>query len=237
KRLRPRAYKIQIIQALTPSGKVARTNFVVDKLERIDASPDFLRQVCFSDEATFHVNGAVNRYNCRIWGSQNPHVTCELETGSPKVNEWSSLMHDKFIGLLFFWEKTLTGRSYLDMLERYALPQLPPQTILQQDGAPPYFWQHVRNHLDREVTGRWIGRGEPIAWPPRSSDFTPLDFLWGYLKNIVYQVTINDLQHLKARIRDIAATVTPNMLQATWNEVEYRLDICRATKGAHIEIY
>jgi hypothetical protein len=27
------------------------------------------------------------------------------------------------------------------------------------------------------------------------------------------------------------------MLQATYNEVEYRLDICRATKGAHIEIY
>jgi hypothetical protein len=27
------------------------------------------------------------------------------------------------------------------------------------------------------------------------------------------------------------------MLQATWDEVEYRLDICRATNGAHIEIY
>jgi hypothetical protein len=27
------------------------------------------------------------------------------------------------------------------------------------------------------------------------------------------------------------------MLQATWNGVEYRLDICRATKGAHTEIY
>jgi hypothetical protein len=56
------------------------------------------------------------------------------------------------------------------------------------------------------------------------------------VKNIVYQVLINDLQHLKARIRDAGAT-TPNMLQATWNEVEYRLDICGATKGTHIEIY
>jgi hypothetical protein len=57
------------------------------------------------------------------------------------------------------------------------------------------------------------------------------------VKNIVYRVKINDLQHLKARIRDAVATVKPNMLQATWNEVEYRLDICRATKGAYIEIY
>jgi hypothetical protein len=61
--------------------------------------------------------------------------------------------------------------------------------------------------------------------------------LWGYVKNFVYQVKINDLQHLKARIRAAAATVTPNMLQATWNVVKYHLDICRATKEAHIEIY
>jgi hypothetical protein len=29
--------------------------------------------------------------------------------------------------------------------------------------------------------------------------------------------------------------VTPNILQETGNEVEYLLDICRATKGAYIE--
>jgi hypothetical protein len=80
------AYKIQMIHAPKPSDQVARTNLAVDMLERIDASPNFLRQVCFSDEAMFHVSGVVHKYNCRIWGSQNPHVTCELERGSPKVN-------------------------------------------------------------------------------------------------------------------------------------------------------
>jgi hypothetical protein len=64
-----------------------------------------------------------------------------------------------------------------------------------------------------------------------------MDFLLCCYENIAYQVKINDLQHLKARIRDAVATVTPNMHQATWNEVEYRLDICRATKGGHTEIY
>jgi fructose/tagatose bisphosphate aldolase len=61
--------------------------------------------------------------------------------------------------------------------------------------------------------------------------------MWGFVKNIVYQVKINNLQHMKARIRNAEATVTPNVLQATRNEVKYHLDICRATKGAHIEIY
>jgi hypothetical protein len=104
--------------------------------------------------------------------------------------------------------------------------------------APQHFCHHDRSHLDREMAGRWIGRSGPIAWPPRSPDLTPRDFfLWAYVKNIVYQVKINDLQHMKGRTKDTMATVTPNMLQATWNEVDYRLDICRATKGAHTEIY
>ncbi|PNF19248.1 hypothetical protein B7P43_G08217 [Cryptotermes secundus] len=162
KRLHLRRYKIQMIHALKPSDQVARTNFAVDMLERTDASPDFVRQVCFSDEATFHVSGVVNRYNCRIWGSQNPHVTCELERGSPKLNVWTCLMRDKSIGTFFFSEKFVTGRSCLDMLQLHAL---------------------------------------------------------------------------KARTRDDLATVALNMLQETWNEVEYRLDICRATKGIHTEIY
>jgi hypothetical protein len=55
--------------------------------------------------------------------------------------------------------------------------------------------------------------------------------------NIVYQVKINDLQPMKASIRDAVAMETPNMLQAMWNEVKYHLGICHATKGAHTEIY
>jgi hypothetical protein len=94
KRLRPRAYKIP---ALKPSDQVACTNFTVNMAERIDASPGFQLQVC-SGEATFHVNGVVNRCNCGIWGSQNPHVPCKMEKGSPKVNVWVSLMHNKLIG-------------------------------------------------------------------------------------------------------------------------------------------
>jgi hypothetical protein len=57
------------------------------------------------------------------------------------------------------------------------------------------------------------------------------------VKNTLYQVKINDFQHLKAHIRDAVAMITPNMLRTTWNEVEYHPDICHVTKGAHTEIY
>jgi hypothetical protein len=87
-------------------------------------------------------------------------------------------------------------------------------------------------------TERWIGRGGPIAWSSRSPDLITLDFfLWDYVRNTVYQLKINDFQHLKAHIKNTVAKVIPNMLQAMWNEAEYCLDICHAIKEAHTKIY
>jgi hypothetical protein len=69
------------------------------------------------------------------------------------VNVWADLMNDKLIGPFLFLEKTVTGCPYLDILELYALPKLPPHTILQQDGALPHFCHYVRNHLDKQRLG------------------------------------------------------------------------------------
>ena len=78
--------------------------------------------MCFSDEATFHVSGKVNKHNIQIWGSQNP---CEvLERDSPKINVWCGLMHNQIIGPFIFAESTITANIYLDMLKHYVVPQL-----------------------------------------------------------------------------------------------------------------
>ena len=45
---------------------------------------------------------------------------------------------------------------------------------------------------------------------------------------------INDLQH---RIIEAIDTVATDMLARTEQEIEYRLDIVRATNGAHVEVY
>lgn len=42
---------------------------------------------------------------------------------------------------------------------------------------------------------------------------------------------------LKQRITDAIATIDEAMLQRTWQEIEYRLDVLRATNGAHVEVY
>jgi len=85
---------------------------------------------------------------------------------------------------------------------------------------------------------RWIGRDGPTPWPPRSPDITPLDiFLWRYVKDKVFSTPVPDITNLKARITDAFATVTEDMLENTRRELDYRLDVLLATKGAHVEVY
>ena len=45
-------------------------------------------------------------------------------------------------------------------------------------------------------------------------------FLWGYIKNIVYAEKIRNIQHLQDRITSAIQTVTRDMIQKTWQEIE-----------------
>jgi hypothetical protein len=47
---------------------------------------------------------------------------------------------------------------------------------------------------------------------------------------------VTSLDELKLRIVAAIETITPQMLENTWREIEYCLDILHATKGAHIEV-
>ena len=197
--------------------------------------------MCFSDEATFHVYGKVNKHNIRIWGSQNPCEVLKGERDSPKINVWCGLMHNQIIGPFIFAESAITANIYLDMLKHYVVPQLEefqPRVVFQQDGAPPHWGLIVRDFLNETFPNRWIGRNGPTPWPPRSPDITPLDFfLWGYVKNRVYRTPVRDVETLQSRIIEVLATVNKEMLENTWREIEYRLDILRAINGAHVEVY
>jgi len=76
-----------------------------------------------------------------------------------------------------------------------------------------------------------------LLWPPRSPDATPCDFfLWGYVRDEVYVPLLPaSIPELKVRIRTANETITADKLQTVWNELDYRVDVCRITKGAHTE--
>jgi len=53
----------------------------------------------------------------------------------------------------------------------------------------------------------------------------------------VFPTPVPDITNLKARVTDAFATITEDMLEKTWREIDYQLDVLHATKGEHVEVY
>jgi hypothetical protein len=84
-----------------------------------------------------------------------------------------------------FEEPTVTGDTFLAMMENTALCYVPVGTYFELHGAPPHFSRRVRVFVDRKFPDRCIGRGGggPIHWYLRSPDLTHLDFVF-FLKTL-----------------------------------------------------
>ena len=46
----------------------------------------------------------------------------------------------------------------------------------------------------------------------------------------MFWTPVPDITNLKARITDVFTTITEDMLENTWREIDYRLDVLSATK-------
>ena len=139
----------------------------------------------------------------------------------------------------FFIEDTLNQHVYNTLLREKILPAINLVADLnlvfyQQDGAPSHTARLNTNFLDATFPGRWIGKKGPISWPPRSPDLNPCDFfLWGHLKNQLYQYgrSYAGLEELKEALRDALGRVTPRMLAETRQNFVDRLTHCTAAAG------
>ena len=90
--------------------------------------------------------------------------------------------------------------------------------------------------LNEVFPNRWIGRGGPISWPPRSPDITPLDyFLWGYVKSKVYSSPAENVRELKERIQTAISSISAELLARVWKNLEIRLRTLKENCGGHIE--
>ncbi|OXU20115.1 hypothetical protein TSAR_016502 [Trichomalopsis sarcophagae] len=107
---------------------------------------------------------------------------------------------------------------------------------LQQDGDPPHYARLVRNFLNDRFPNRWIGRGGPIAWSPRSPDLTPLDFyLWGYLNDTVYRERPTTANDMRISIENACANIPRNVLIRTVEHFQQRLQLCLQVGEATFE--
>lgn len=137
----------------------------------------------------------------------------------------------------------LTGCSYRNFLETdlvELLKNVPfnvrQQIFFQHDGAPAHASLQARRILDANYPNKWIGRGGPIHWPARSPDLTLLDFfLWGTVKEYVYQEQINTREELEGKIIEAFATITEEMLLNAQQSLIRRARLCIQCDGGHFE--
>ncbi len=235
-------YKMHLIQELYDEDKDLRVEMAELLIPIVDDQENH-GLIFFSDEANFHLSGLVNKHNCRIWAETNPYVTIDVPINSPKVTVWCAMSSKEIIGPFFFDEQTVNQQNYLHMLENYFQPilqrkRLMKKILFQQDGAPAHFSKTVRAWLNKKFDDRWIGRGGPISWAPRSPDLTPLDFfLWGHIKTNIYKTKVDDIDDLKSRITDEIEAIKRDTLSNVFLEIKKRLTFCIDVHGGSFEQY
>lgn len=206
--------------------------------------PHFYREIIFSDEAHFWLNGYVNKQNCRIWSESNPHETLDTPLHPEKITVWCGLHAGGIIGPYFFKNEdganvTVNGDRYRQMIRDFLVPHVNTNRLsdkwFQQDGATCHTANETITLLRQSFGDRIMSRNGPVNWPPRSCDLTPMDyFLWGYIKSMVYSDKPATIDHLEVNIRRVISEIRPVMLEKVVQNWTERMVFIRRSRGGHM---
>lgn len=232
------AYKIQLTQQLKPADHRKRRDFVKWFKSRRQGNPDFPTKVVYSDEAHFYLNGTVNKQNCRIWATENPHAIHQQPLHDSKTTVWCGFWAGGVIGP-FFFDETVNGDRYREMLTKFLWPKLNELDLdnmwFQQDGATSHTARDTIELLKQMFGERVISKNADVPWPPRSCDLTPLDFfLWGFLKSRVYASRPGSIDELQQNIRHEISHITPDFCQKVIENGVLRFTHAESSRGGHL---
>lgn len=232
-------YRATLVHGLLEDDFDRRVEFCQKWLDKLHSSPRLADRVIWSDESLFKLNGHVNRHNSVYWSRSNPHHQLEVDMNAQGLTVWAAMSSDGVIGP-FFFDGTVNGANYLRMLQTFLLPAIASyrhrnELWFQQDGAPPHYALPVREWLSEHFPNRWLGRRGPVEWPPRSCDLSPPDFfLWGYLKELVYEKKPTTLAELRQQIITAFHSVTPSLCAKVCHAVATRLQQCLEKNGEQV---
>ena len=241
KQLKLRVYIPRLVQHLHEDDFDRRKEFCETMIENFQNDIGLVDRIIWSDEATFKLDGSVNRHNSVYYATQNPHLIQTKEVASLGLCVWAAIHSGGIFGP-FFFAGTVNGQCYLEMLQQQFIPALETlpnhdEYLFQQDGAPPHYANVVRDWLNSRFDGQWIGRrGSFCDWPARSPDLTVCDFfLWGYIKDRVYKTRSVNLAELCKRITNEFSLVDADLCRQACQSVLRRFDACLRANGEHFE--
>ena len=122
-------YKVQLVQELKPIDHPMRFRFAKWACDRLTEDADFGKKIIFSGETHFDLGGYVNKQNCRIWGTENPHAYIEKPTHPKGVIVWCGFWSRGIIGPFFFENEqeeavTANGDRYRAMLNEFLFTKI-----------------------------------------------------------------------------------------------------------------
>lgn len=234
KLLKLHPYRINVTHQLQEPDKEKRMQYCHWFKTFIRNDISVLDKVFFSDEAWFHLSGYVNSQNYRIWSAENPHEFHEQPLHSQKIGVWCDVSRRRIVGPIFFSE-TITAERYQEIIMQFvAMLHVDERYCwLQQDGATSHTANSTIQFLHDFFDDRIISRG---LWPPRSPDLSPPDFyLWGFLKDNVYNNNPHTLDELRRNIEDCISNITTATLKKVACNVRKRVDACIANHGGQFQ--
>ena len=81
----------------------------------------------------------------------------------------------------------------------------------------------------------FISRSQPVNWPPRSCDLTPLDyFLWGCVKAHAYADKPASIDALEDNIEAFICEIPAEMLERVYQKWIKRMDHLKCSRGQHL---
>ena len=240
-------YRIQIKHKLTATDMQKRVEMCHWFQNRIEGDPDFLNHVWFSDEAHFMLSGHVNSKNNVFWGTQAPEEVLQRPLYSLKCTAWVAISKHGIIGPYWFEDEnekalTVTKERYIVVLNKFWMDLEIQQGInrnvqwFQQDGATPHTADITLEWLDERFSDRLISRRRDTEWSPHSPDLSPPDFyLWGLLKDRVYQNNPKTIAELKLAITQNICAIKREECARVIDNFARRLQECLRRNGGHLE--
>ena len=117
-----RRYRPRLVQQLNDDDPDRRVKCCEKLLVMIEEDNSILDKIIWTDEAIFKLNGHINRHNSVYWTSENPGIDIERDFNVSGISVWIGMSSYGVVGP-FFFSSTVTGESYVEMLQVIFNPQ------------------------------------------------------------------------------------------------------------------
>ena len=192
------------------------------------------RNALFVDETGVELAGRPNSKTQGQWAESAKEVPYKPRHKHPlRVNAFAAVCWNGRSKLVFY-EGTMTGKRYADILED-VLPDMKPivfksrKCFVVQDATPLHFTKEVM----RVFEANGIDVVPKPKWPPNSPDLNPIEHVWSMLKDRVSERSPTTKAELMQYAAEEWEIIPQQMIQNCISALPARLRLVTKNKGGY----